>query len=288
MTGFAEKRFHSKTLSVKVSIKSLNHRYFDWNYSGAQIGGIENRLRSICQRKVRRGRIEVFLELNFLNGADWDVNVDEGLLEKVLSALEKASARIGKSVQLSLENILRLPYLVKIEKKDFSEDEIAFLEKSFERTLDEMFRQRKREGKELGKELRSHTKNIRKALGNIERLSKEHPLLLKDKLHQRLKELTENVPLSEEKLAEEAAYYAQKYDLAEEIARMKSHLGHVDELLSPQREEPVGRNLDFIVQEMYREMNTIGSKSQDMDVINDCLKVKGEIESIRQQIQNIE
>jgi uncharacterized protein (TIGR00255 family) len=95
-------------------------------------------------------------------------------------------------------------------------------------------------------------------------------------------------PPSEERLVEEAAYYAQKYDLAEEIARLKSHLNYIQQLLSSQRGEPVGRKLDFIAQEIYRETNTIGSKSQDTEITQETLAIKGELESIRQQVQNIE
>jgi len=288
MTGFAEKRFDSKSLSVKISIRSLNHRFLDWNYRGAHIGEVENRLRAISQRKLHRGRVEVFLELNYLDPSALELHINEDLLWKMLSSLEKLSSRMDKRVNFSVENIFNLPHLAEIKRKKFSREEASFLESSFERTLDEVVKMRRREGREIGKKIRWHLKNIRQVMNRIEKLAKRQPFLIREKLRRRLKELKHEAPLSEERVAEEAAYFAQRYDLTEEIARLKSHLNYVLDLLSPEREEPMGKKLDFIAQEFYREANTINSKSQDIEIIRGSLIIKGEVESIRQQVQNIE
>jgi uncharacterized protein (TIGR00255 family) len=288
MTGFSEKRFNSKILSAKVSIRSLNHRYLDWNYSGSWIGEVENRLRSICREKIRRGRIDVFIELKFLNQGSWDIQINQNLLEKIFMTLEKSSSRLGKTLNFSVENLFRVPQVIEIKRKDFRGEEIAFLERSFERTLDEVIKQRSREGREIGKALRECVLNIKQSIRRIEKLAQNQPLLIKDKLRQRLEELMKEAPRLEDRLTEEAAYYAQKYDITEEITRLKSHLNHVQQLLSPQRGEPLGRKLDFIAQEIYRETNTISSKSPNMEIIQETLTIKGDLESIRQQIQNIE
>jgi len=288
MTGFSEKRFNSKILSAKVSIRSLNHRYLDWNYNGPWIGEVENKLRSICREKIRRGRIDVFLELKFINQGSWDIRINENLLEKILISLEKSSSRLGKTLSFSVENLFRIPQVLEIKRKDFSGEEIAFLERSFERTLDEVIKQRRREGRDIAKVLRECVLSIKQSVRRIEKLAQNQPLLIKDKLRQRLEELKKEAPHLEERLAEEVAYYAQKYDITEEIARLKSHLNHVQQLLSPQRGELLGRKLDFIAQEIYRETNTISSKSPSMEIIQETLTIKGELESIRQQIQNIE
>jgi len=288
MTGFSEKRFHSKTLLVKVSIRSLNHRYMDWNYNGPWIGEVENKLRRICQEKILRGRIDVFLELKFLNQSSWDIQINENLLEKILSSFEKSSAKLGRALNFSIENLFRIPQVIEIKRKDFGGEEIAFLERSFEKTLDEVLQQRKREGREIGKAIREGVLNIKQYVKRIEKLSQRQPLLIKDKLRQRLKELMKDIPPLEERLIEEAAYHAQKYDLNEEISRLKSHLDYAQQLLSPQRGKPRGRKLDFIAQEIYRETNTISSKSQDTEITQETLAIKGELEGIRQQVQNIE
>jgi len=288
MTGFSEKRFNSKTLSIKVSIKSLNHRYLDWNYNGPWIGEVENRLRSICRDKVHRGRIDVFLELKFLNQSSWDIHINENLLEKFFFSLEKSSSKLGKAMSFSVENLFRIPQVIEIKRKDFSREEIAFLERSFEKALDEVLQQRRREGREMGKVIRESVLTIKQYVRRIEKLAQKQPFLIKDKLRRRLEELMKEAPPLEERLIEEAAYYAQKYDLTEEVTRLKSHLNYTQQLLSPQRQEPRARKLDFIAQEIYRETNTISSKSQDTEITQEALAIKGELESIRQQIQNIE
>jgi uncharacterized protein (TIGR00255 family) len=288
MTGFSEKRFNSRALSAKVSIRSLNHRYLDWNYNGSRIGEVENRLRSICREKIHRGRIDVYLELKFLDQSSWNIDINENLLEKLFVSLEKSLLKVGGVLNFSVENLFKIPQVIEIKRKDFSEEEIVFLERSFEKTLEEVLQQRKREGREVGKIIRDNVLKINQSVKRIEKLAQKQPLLIKNKMRQRLKELTKNTPPLEDKLAEEAAYYAQKYDIAEEISRLKSHLNYTQQLLSSQRREPKGRKLDFIAQEIYRETNTIGSKSQDTGITQETLTIKGELESIRQQIQNIE
>jgi uncharacterized protein YicC (UPF0701 family) len=255
MTGFAEKKFDSKTLSAKISIRSLNHRFLDWSYRGAQIGEVENKLRAVFQKKLHRGRVEVFFELNYLDPAFWELRINEDLLQKILSSFEKLSSRTGKNVNFSVENIFSLPNVAEFKRKNFTGEEVAFLEGSFERTLDEVVKMRKREGREIGKQIRRHLQNIKQVLNQIEK---------------------------------RISYFAQRYDLTEEIARLKSHLNYVLDLLSPEREEPVGKKLDFVAQEIYREANTINSKSQDIEIVRGSLTIKGEVESIRQQVQNIE
>jgi uncharacterized protein (TIGR00255 family) len=288
MTGFAEKRFASQALAVKYSVRSLNHRFLDWNYRGAQIGDIENRLRAIFQKKFHRGRFEIFLELGSLDPSAWELRINEDLLRKILSSLEKISSRMSKGVSLSVDRVFSLPQVVELRRKNFSAEEISFLEKSFGRTLDEVLKMRRREGYEIAKEIRASLLRIKNIVGRLEQKAKKQPLLILQKLKKRLEELSLESPLSEEKQAEEVAYYAQRYDLTEEIVRLKCHLDHALELLSPKKREPVGRKLDFVAQELFREANTISSKSQDMDITKGILTIKGEIESIRQQIQNIE
>lgn len=288
MTGFAEKRSDSKTLSVKFSVRSLNHRFLDWNYRGTQIGEVESRLRTILQKKFRRGRFEVFLELIYLNPSAWELRINEDLLQKILSSVEKLSSRMKKRVSISVDRVFNLPQVMELKRKSFSTEEEVFLVSSFEKTLDDVLKMRKREGREIARDIRDTLDNIKQAVNWIERIAKKQPALFCEKLKRRMKEISHDSPLSEEKLAEEAAYLAQRYDLAEEVTRLKSHIGYALELLSPKRMEPVGRKLDFVAQELFREVNTINSKSQDIEITKKALAIKGEVESIRQQVQNVE
>jgi uncharacterized protein (TIGR00255 family) len=288
MTGFSEKRLDSKTLSVKFSVRSLNHRFLDWNYRGAQIGEGESRLRALLQKKFCRGRFEVFLELSYLDPSAWELHINEDLLQKILSSVEKFSSRMDKSVSLSVDRVFHLPQVMELKRRDLSADEMAFLEKSFEKTLEEVLRMRKREGIEIAREIRNSLQRIGQKVIQVEKRAQKQPLLIREKLKRRMTELSRESPLSKEKIAEEVAYLAQRYDLTEEITRLKSHLDYTRQLLSQKSNDPIGKKLDFIAQELFREANTINAKSQDIQITKAVLTIKGEVESIRQQIQNVE
>jgi uncharacterized protein (TIGR00255 family) len=288
MTGYAERQFDSPQFSGKISIKSLNHRYFDWLYRGTPIGSLENRLRAICQKSLHRGRIEVSLDLVSLDPSRWDYRFNNDMIEAMLSSLEKFFSKRKKPVQFSVDNIFSIPHMVEMKRKDFSREELAFLEKKFQVVLNEMIKARLREGKGLKKEIRSSVRNIKRILRKMEKLSKDHPLTIRERLEQRLSDLDSQGALSEERVAEEAAYHAQRYDLTEEVTRLGCHLDYMEELLSSQNQMPVGKKLDFLAQEIFREANTINSKAQDIRIIRESLAVKNEIENIRQQVQNIE
>jgi len=140
----------------------------------------------------------------------------------------------------------------------------------------------------LKKEILIHARKVRQSVREIERRGKKQPVLIQKKLKERLLELGQEPSITEGKLVEETAYLAQRYDLTEEIERLKSHITYLQEQLNAQTAEPVGKKLDFISQELFREANTINSKAQDIAIIRKCLAVKGELESIRQQVQNLE
>jgi len=288
MTGFAEKGFHSPALRVKWSIKSLNHRFFDWTYKGAAIGGLEQRLRALCQERVQRGRLEVGCDLTSLSKASWEVLINEGLLERVTASLARVSRRIGGGTTLSLESLFRIPQLVEVRRKDLTPDETGFLAETFLKTLDLVLKAREREGLRTWRQLRVHIRTIERSAGRIERLVKSQPALIQKRIKSRIKEFKLESSVSEGKISEEAAYLAQRYDMAEEVLRLKSHSEAIRAALDPRQKGPVGRTLDFLAQELYREANTVNSKSQDIEIIRESLVIKGEIESIRQHVQNIE
>ena len=288
MTGFAERNFSSATLRLKLSVKTLNHRFFDWSYKGAPIGEAESRLRALCQKRIRRGRVEVYLDLVSTSPESWDFTLNEGLLKKVLASLDRVSRRTGRRLEISLDGLFRVPQLVEVGRRALGPKEIAFLERSFARTLDDVLALRRREGRETARQLRVHLAAVRRSAARAEERFKRQPALLKAKLKKRLLELNGGAPVAEAKLAEEASFLAQRYDLAEEIGRLKTHLDSFEALLSPKVGEPVGRQLDFLAQELNREANTLASKSQDVRITRESLAIKNELESMRQHVQNVE
>ena len=288
MTGFAEKSFEGRGMRAKVTIKSLNHRFFDWSCRGTPIGEAENRLRVLCQDRLSRGRIEVSLELDFHDPSSWDIRINEGLLEKILVAVGRVGSRLKKEMSFSVENLFRIPQLVELKRKDLTRSEIAFLEACFLRTLADVIKARRIEGRKTAVVIGTHIRNVAQAVGRIERLVRKQPRAVKQRLSQRMKELNGNGPKNAERLAEEVSYLTQRYDVTEEIQRLKSHLDSARKLLFSPKREPAGKMLDFIAQELTREANTLNSKSQDMGITREGLLIKGEVESIRQQVQNLE
>jgi uncharacterized protein (TIGR00255 family) len=288
MTGYAERRFVHKSFSAKISIRALNHRFLDWNYRGAPLGAVEDKLRNLCQQKLHRGRIEVLVDMNFFGPDKWEFYINQDLLNNVLSSLDKAAVVSQKHVTISLENLVNTPHVVQFRRKDFTKGDAEFLERSFGKTLILLIKERAREGREIKRQLLVHAQNIKALVNQVEKQAKKQSLLIKQKLMERLKDLSQDDVVSESKLAEEASLLAQRYDLTEEIARLKSHMKYLMEQLDSKEPEPVGKKLDFLAQELYREANTLNSKAQDIEVIRKSLALKSEVESIRQQLQNVE
>lgn len=288
MTGFAEKTCESKSLSVKITLRTMNHRFFDWNYRGYPIKNLEQHMRADCQKKIKRGRVDVTVEIHFVDPSKWDIQINEGLLSDILNSLDDVSARVSRDVSFKVENLFNLPYVFELKRKDFTQEEIRFLLRCFKTAVDDLVRSRSREGRELKKELQSHISKIGQILPRIKKLAHRQPGRSKEKLKERLMLLGKEVAISEDRVLEEAAIIAQRYDVTEEIERLKCHLGYFRELLASKESEPLGRKMDFTIQEMLREANTINSKSQDIRMTQDCMRLKSELESLRQQTQNIE
>jgi len=288
MTGFADKNFSSPSFSLKISIRTLNHRNFDWNYRGYPIREVESRIRALCQKKISRGRVDVTLDFSFSDAAKWEVFINHELLKEVLTSVNRAAKNIIGDISLSIDTLFNIPQVLELRRKNLSEKDILFLEGCFVKTLDELIRVRRREGRELKREIRAGVQRIQLSLGRLKKHAIQQPEIIREKMHHRLQELSGDVSISEDKIMEEAVLFALRYDINEEITRLKSHLGFLRELLSERQREPVGRQMDFVTQELFRETNTISSKSQHMTISKECLAIKGELESIRQQIQNIE
>ena len=158
MTGYAEKRFLHKSFSLKISIRALNHRFLDWNYRGAPLGNVEDKLRNLCQQRLHRGRIEVLVDMNFGDTDKWEFHINQDLLNKILAGLDKAAVVSHKQVTFSLENQLNTPHVVQFRRKDLTKEDAEFLEQSFGKTLNLLIRERAREGREIKKQLTIHAK----------------------------------------------------------------------------------------------------------------------------------
>lgn len=289
MTGFAEREFSGDSMRLKVSIKTLNHRHFDWLCKGTPVGEAEGRLRALCQRRVKRGRVEVTLEMTSFRPESWRFSFNEGLLERILSTVGRVSKRTGRDVGFSLDGLLRIPQLYELRRARLSRAETAFLERCFERTLDDLIRMRRREGAETVKRLQGHVRKIRRAMAGLCVLFEKQPERLRRRYLAKVKESggkAQDIP--RERVAEDVSQLIQKYDISEELTRLRMHLDHLEKIMKSRGGEPSGKKLDFLAQELIREANTINSKTQDIRVVRGCLAVKNEVESVRELVQNIE
>ncbi len=287
MTGFAEKSFNSGSLRVKIYMKTLNHRFFDWVFKGSGLGEMENQLRTSCQKKILRGRVEVLVEIDFLSPDSWQFTINRSLLRKMVNELQSLAAEASLPFNLTLDQLLRLPPIISLNQRELTKSDKNFILAAFDETLQAILKQREKEGREISRQLHRHLARIKRSLAVIESLFKRQPGELREKLVKKLKDLNHN-SLSEDRLSEEVAYLMQKFDVVEEINRLKSHLKAVAELLDRGVDEPVGKKLDFLAQELSREANTLNAKAQDPGIIEHCLLIKNEIESMRQQVQNLE
>lgn len=286
MTGFSEKSFVKGPLSLKICLKTLNHRFFDWQYKGVPLGETENRLREIGQARLHRGRVEVVVDVDSRDPDAWEFRVNEALLARILASFERASRKIGTTLSLSFDQALRIPQLVELTRRSFDARERSFIETGFRKTLDEVVRGRIREGRALAADIRMHVLSLERSVRRIEKRVQKQPDALQRKIRQKLMGLNHSTP-TEERLAEETAFLVQRADPAEELARLKSHLGETRRILSARNSGPAGKKLDFLAQELSREANTMNAKAQDIAVIKESLDMKARIECIRQQVQNI-
>jgi uncharacterized protein (TIGR00255 family) len=287
MTGFYEKKFIAENYSLLISIKTLNHRYFDWYFKGnSYLAEIENRFRKLARKEFKRGRVEVMMDLEFLPSFNWEIYVNNNLLEKIFNSLKPIFKKFKNKITFPLDSIIRIPGVFTIKPLDLRK-EIEFLEKCFMEVLKGVKKQREREGKFIKKEILISLEKIKFSLKEVEKLAVNQPQQIEEKLKEKINKLKFNEIL-EERLAQEIFFYIQKIDIKEEIDRLQAHLEQLNNLINSSSQEPIGRKIEFLLQEIHREINTINSKSQNLDIISHAIEIKSEIEKIRQQIQNIE
>lgn len=290
MTGFGRGEMNDGLRNFTVEIRSVNHRYNDTLVKMPKhISYLEENVKKKIRSVINRGRVETFINLEYVGEGDIEVNVDLPLARSYKSAIDLLCEEIGLKNDISVELFAKLPDILKTKKKEEDEDEIWLcLSKAVDIALQNLISMRIEEGIELSKNIKSKLLNIRHIVNQIENRAPLVVIEYKEKLWNRIKELLdEKYEIDESKLANEVAFYADKSSIDEEIVRLYSHINQFIDTLD-KGEESVGRKLDFLVQEMNREVNTIGSKVGDIFVTNYVVELKSEMEKIREQIQNIE
>lgn len=288
MTGFGRGNIDQDGRSFTVEIKSVNHRYCDISIKMPKsLLSLEDRIRKVIQEKVSRGKVDVFITQNNYEKQGAKVVLDEKLADSYVECLNKIKERYDIKENISLALITRFPDVVNLKQEEEDVENLwKILSLSLRDAVNLLVDMREKEGLKLEKNILSKCDYIKSLLDKIEEKS---PLVVreyKEKLTERLKELLGECQVDENRIAVEVALFADKASIDEEIVRLNSHLVQLKETFH--LNEAVGRKLDFIVQEMNREVNTIGSKANNLEVTNTVLNIKNEIEKIREQIQNIE
>ncbi|HEY5525624.1 MAG TPA: YicC/YloC family endoribonuclease [Clostridium sp.] len=271
-----------------IEMKSVNNRYLDINVRLPKfIIALEEEIRKIINKRLNRGKVDIFINYkNYGENSAMPI-LNMALAKKYYNCLKELSNTLDITDDITVSKIAKFPEVITLEVQEEDLEEIlAELKPLLDSALDSMVDMRVTEGEKLKEDILFKLKDIENKVNNIEALSDEIPKQYKARLEERLKELTKGIILDEERLAMEVATLADKAAVDEEITRLHSHLDQMRKTLN--LNEPIGRKLDFIVQEMNRETNTIGSKANDMDMTNTVINIKNLIEKIREQVQNIE
>lgn len=289
MTGYGIDQFHINETTITVEIKTVNSRYLDFIPKiPRSFQEVELEIKQMIQQYLVRGRVEVYITTPGNQLTNKTLKLDEDLLAQYMKLMQKVQSDYAPNSPISLEQILHQEDILVVHETNIDSDAWkAPLMASVESVLQQVLANRISEGKILGKDISERINNIENMLHSLEGYAR----VVGDEYRERIKEridqyIEEQIETSETRLLQEIAILAEKSDITEEITRLKSHLHHAKKLMSAS--SPIGRKLDFISQELLREMNTIGAKSVNAQISELVIQLKSENEKIKEQIQNIE
>ena len=290
MTGFGRGEFNDGKRNIVVEIKSVNHRYCEIQvrmprrYSFA-----EDAIKNTIKKYVNRGKFDVSMTVEYIAESDIRVDLNRPLVQQYIDNMNVLRDEYGVNGDITLELISGMPEVLKQVSDVENEDEIREnIIKATEAASANLVKMREVEGEKLAKDLVERADIIKAMVDDISVKAAALPSIYKEKLKARIDDLLDGVAeITEERLAQEVALFADKADITEEITRLRSHMDQMKSIISESTGAD-GKKLDFLVQEMNREANTIGSKANDLGITEIMLKIKSEVEKIREQVQNIE
>lgn len=289
MSGHGLGEASSERLRVSAEVRTVNNRFCRISLRlPSELGFFEDEARRRIQQRVQRGKVDVALTVEGASSATMRVDRDAALLwMEELRALGEA---VGGNEAPSMRDVLWLPGVLVTDgaARVDPEADVELLRQALAAALDSLGAMREREGQDLAADLTARVEIVAVGLERIATAARELPVRARDQLRQRIEELLADTghPVDEDRLLQEAAYYAERADITEEVVRLSSHLDKMRALLDA--DEAVGRTLEFVTQEIHRELNTIGAKTKDLAVADTVVELKSELERIREQVQNIE
>ena len=287
MTGYGKASQIFALKEYQVEIRSVNHRYSDISIKMPRVlSYLEEEVKKEISSKIKRGKIDVLI--TFYNGDidDKEIKINTEIAKVYIEELKKLAEQEGILSNIEVTEISKLPDVLNIKSKQDDETIKEELLEVVNKAINNLSEMRKQEGKKIAEDLLQRVNAIKEKTEKISILSTGLIEEYVVKLEGRIKEILKNQEIDQARLAQEVVIYADKCSIEEEVTRLKSHMLQFEKLLDA--EEPVGKKLDFIIQEMNRETNTIGSKANSLEITNEVINIKTEIENIREQIQNIE
>ncbi|MBP0960249.1 MAG: YicC family protein [Oscillospiraceae bacterium] len=288
MTGYGRGQATVDGTDILVEIKSVNNRYYDFSARLPRMYGyLEEKLKTFLSGSISRGKIEVSVSIYNSGSKSEEISINLDVANGYINALREANETLGLTDDITLSYVSRFPEVF-IVKKIIEDEESVWnnIKPVAEEAVAKFVSMRETEGEKMKEDLSSRLDFILSKVEEVEKLSPATTENYRNRLYQKLKDILSDNNIDEQRILTEAAIFSEKVAVDEETVRLRSHISQFRELL--ETNEPVGRKLDFLVQEMNRESNTIGSKAQDIAITKIVVDVKSEIEKIREQIQNIE
>jgi uncharacterized protein (TIGR00255 family) len=287
MTGFGAASAHTDGVRMTVELSSVNRKQLDVVFRlPPQLAALESRIQKIVQEQISRGRISGNVQLEAANGGAL-IQIDRQRAEETVGKLRRAAKKLNLKDDLSASMLLQIPGLLKTQSVEQSPEEIfQCLEKALTGALKKLNAMRLREGKTLEADFLNRLKLLEAMLAQIKARAPQMVSRVRKKIFQTLEEAGLKNVAQDERAIKEIALFAERSDISEEITRLASHLNQFKKIMHGS--EPSGRSLDFLAQEFFREINTIGSKANDLKITEQVVAFKTELERIREQIQNVE
>lgn len=288
MTGYGSARGTVEGLEIHVELKSVNNRYLD---AAVRLPRsflfAEEAVKSRVQRHISRGKVDIFVNIDASAAGDMAVRVNESLARGYLEAIRHIADEFGLPDDLTAQSLSRFPDVLVVEKRELDAEAIsAGMEEIVEAALRDFDAMRAREGAKLRDDVLSRLETIRALVEQVEAKAPETVAAYRKRLEQKMAEVLGSAGIDENRILAEAAIFADRIAVDEETVRLRSHMSQLADMMNGS--SPIGRKLDFLIQEFNREANTIGSKCQNTEIAHVVVELKSEIEKIREQIQNIE
>ncbi len=288
MTGYGRFEDTDSPRKISVELKSVNHKFFEFSCRVPRtMAFMEDKLKSYVQSRVARGKIDLYLSVEADNTAPAVVEINHSLAAGYVAAYQQLAETYDLPCHMSADTLARIPDVLTVTKAPEDEDALwAQVLSVTEKAVDGFIAMREQEGARLKEDVLHRLQTIREAVSKVEAESPKTVAAYRARLEEKMRELLDSATVDEGRLLTETAIFADRVAVDEETVRLRSHADQIEALLNG--DGPVGRKLDFLMQEANREINTIGSKSQNTNIANIVVEVKAELEKIREQIQNLE